>query len=100
LNCQGKHTTWDPPEKEFSCPKCGAKCGDFFIEEKGILADDDCGKLHVDDYCICNTCGFGITGQKFVANEMRKRDLVKCPCCQGAGAVIKAEAARWKRKGS
>lgn len=87
MHCESKHTKYQPSGKEFCCPKCGAKAGDFCIDEG--FGDDDCEDLHEDDYLRCYECGYEVSGRNFAASVVKKNNLVKCPCCRGAGYVPK-----------
>lgn len=88
--CQFKHTAYQPTEKEFSCPKCKAKCGDFCIDEGPNM---ECPALHVDDILNCYgkevNCGYGVSAKAFVTNLVKKQNLVACTHCKGKGFVPK-----------
>lgn len=92
VTCHAKHTTYQPPDDKWRCPKCGndTKAGaDFYIEEGAEDANPNCELLHAKDYLICNACAWGGTGAS-VAKSLASQDHREtCPHCKGAGTVPK-----------
>lgn len=88
--CNGKHTRYNPTEEEFVCPKCGAKCGDFFIAEN--FGDDECELLHDDDCLQCSKCEYTISGKSFVKKLLKDKCTIACPTCGGSGELHGATA--------
>ena len=89
INCNGKHTSFQPAENQFKCPKCGAESGNFYIDESGDGAHEECILLHIDDFCACTQCGYSASGA-VVARALAKAGhvgMVKCSCCKGTGWV-------------
>lgn len=84
--CQVKHTTFQPTDDQWKCPKCGAGSRDFTILWP---ADDteDCDMLHEEDVCVCDACGYEESGKIVAAAIKRKLGLVKCPHCKGTGYI-------------
>jgi Zn finger protein HypA/HybF involved in hydrogenase expression len=85
--CKYKHTTYQPKDSEWLCPKCGKGNEFFYIEES--FSEGECILLHDEDYIVCTSCGKGITGKKFASLLEKKNNLIKCPCCKGTGLVVK-----------
>ena len=83
--CNAKHTEYNPSEEEFVCPKCGSI--DFFIDYIPEDANEECEKLHVDDFIYCDKCQYETTGKKFAEYVIKQKNLVKCPHCKGKGMV-------------
>ena len=91
-NCGKKHTAYQPANDEWYCPKCGEEAegvsGGFIIDTNWSLsADTDCEKLHTDDTCVCNRCGYGATGAVVAKQLMKKSNCIPCPTCEGKGTV-------------
>lgn len=89
--CTLKHTKYQPTEAEFCCPKCGAGCGDFCVDESGNF---ECPDLHPDDGLVCMgkdgkgcPAEYGTSGQAFVTSLIKKKNLVPCTHCKGKGYV-------------
>lgn len=82
--CNIKHTKYQPLNKEFKCPKCGAQSPDFCVDESENM---ECEKLHDTDYLRCWQCHYDTNGKTFVAFLVKKDTLVPCPCCKGRGMV-------------
>ena len=91
MTCTLKHVKYEPTDEEWLCPKCGAEAGDFYIEARENENDSspDCELLHEDDVLDCNGCGYSVSGKAFSALIVKKKNLVKCPCCKGKGYVTK-----------
>jgi hypothetical protein len=99
-----KHVIYEPittkdDTNEWFCPKCGCSQSlepgfDFYIEEN--FGEEGCELLHEDDYIICTKCGYETTGKKYVAQLLKKKNMVTCPCCKGQGAVSKETAEKYK----
>jgi hypothetical protein len=85
INCEAKHTKYQPTDEEFHCPKCGAKCGDFFKDDP--VGHEECDLLHDEDNLCCATCGYGCSGRALAARIVKAKGLVQCPCCKGTGMV-------------
>lgn len=89
MNCEHKHTKYQVPDEEWKCPKCGVTAN----QTEGFFLDDpvttDCDMLHDEDYLRCYACGYDDTGKKFAAKISKKKNLVKCECCNGKGYVEK-----------
>jgi hypothetical protein len=86
--CDAKHTLYQPTDKEWRCPKCGADSEKFYIYESASN-DDSCSKLHCDDDVRCFACDSEWTGSR-IASIMKKKanmDIVKCKCCNGTGYI-------------
>lgn len=86
------HVTYEPTDKEFCCPRCGAECGTFFIDHDytggvSLCGIEDCEHLHKEDVLRCHSCGHSTTGAYFVRQLIKKNNLVKRPCCNGSGRV-------------
>lgn len=86
MNCPYKHTKYDPTEEEFKCPKCGAVCGVFCVEEG---PNEECLLMHEDDTLHCFECGYTTTGKAFVNKLLKDKSHVECPHCKGKGYIIK-----------
>ena len=87
--CKAKHTKYQPTIDEYICPKCGAKDGDFALDDPAHGSDADCELLHPADYMLCNECGYGITGSAFAAHVIKINNRVPCKHCKGTGFVKK-----------
>lgn len=85
--CEAKHCKYQPTNEEFHCPKCGAKMGDFCIDEPDRSADSNCKLLHNSDFLLCYTCKYSATGKDFSAAIVKKKNLIPCPHCKGKGFV-------------
>jgi hypothetical protein len=85
--CAAKHAVPQIPDSEWLCPKCGVSPeGGFVIDESDETSDDDCPLLHGMDSIICS-CGFGTSGKKLAQDYAKKKGLVRCEHCKGAGMV-------------
>jgi DNA-directed RNA polymerase subunit RPC12/RpoP len=89
--CGFKHTKYQPTDAEFNCPKCGAKVGDFCVDEGPNMP---CPDLHDEDSLVCyGKDGKGCRGQYYVSGKafaamvLKKNDLVPCEHCKGKGFV-------------
>jgi DNA-directed RNA polymerase subunit RPC12/RpoP len=90
IECDGKHTAYQPTEGEFKCPDCGAKPEDpkgFYTDEPAEDANSSCSKMHVNDGLRCYKCDYEASGQSFAAKLQKKHDLVPCKHCKGKGLV-------------
>ena len=87
-SCSISHTSYQPTDEEWKCPKCGAGFGEFVIEEGGDGVSDDCELLHTTDECRCYACGYTASGST-VAKRLKalNQPMVKCECCKGRGWV-------------
>lgn len=86
-HCLATHTKYDPSTDDFNCPECGAKAGDFAIDEPVDDVAKDCERLHNGDYLRCYKCGFNTTGRAFAQRLTKKNSLVPCEHCKGRGMV-------------
>ena len=89
MQCNSKHTKYQPIDEEWRCPKCGSDSEKFWIEDN--FGADGCELLHETDTIVCwsEVCGYGTTGKAFASSIQRKKNLVTCPCCKGSGLVPK-----------
>lgn len=87
MQCNSRHTKYQPTDEEWKCPKCGRGNESFWIDEE--FGEDGCDKLHDDDTIRCFQCGYDTTGKAFAASIQLKKNLVTCPCCKGSGLVPK-----------
>jgi Zn finger protein HypA/HybF involved in hydrogenase expression len=88
MSCKGNHTSYNPTDEEFRCPKCGASHPDFYIEENESETDGfNCRLLHNGDFLRCDKCDFTIYGQEFVKELLEIRSLKVCPYCDGKGKI-------------
>ncbi|KKW13250.1 MAG: hypothetical protein UY48_C0003G0072 [Candidatus Gottesmanbacteria bacterium GW2011_GWB1_49_7] len=87
--CPTKHTTYQPRIKEFKCPKCRAKAGDFWTYGAPKGSYEHCVALHDDDKVVCFMCRYETTGRAFAKTVQTGKSLVVCPTCKGKGAVKK-----------
>jgi hypothetical protein len=84
ISCSAKHTKYNPID--FRRPKCGTR------PPEGLIIDypdghEECERLHVNDECLCNNCGYTGYGAQ-IARALRRQDNVEtCPCCKGKGMV-------------
>ena len=90
MTCTVKHTQYQPNDT-WRCPKCGITANEegtgFYIESVVDGASDECELLHMDDECLCHTCGYQAYG-KTVANRLKKLDnMITCPHCKGKGVI-------------
>jgi len=97
-NCNAKHTKIQLTDEEFKCPRCGKGPDDdgLVIEGGPEEANLSCTLMHDDDLLYCATCGYETTGKRLVARHMKKRALVTCPWCKGAGVVSAKKAKKYK----
>lgn len=83
--CRAKHANPDIPEQDWCCPKCGDD--DFgqydFLEGQS----DECPKTHAQAYYGCNGCGYSASGTTVARNFAKRKSLVRCEACKGAGYV-------------
>lgn len=84
--CAEKHTKHQPKIEDFNCPSCGAKAGDFCVDDSPNF---ECDKLHPGDYLICFKCQESISGKAFASSEVKRLSLVTCEACKGTGLVTK-----------
>lgn len=89
--CEFKHTKYQPTTDEFVCPKCGASCGGFGVDDS---PNYDCPLIHVDDGLVCygkdgKGCPsqYGVSGQGFATMLVKRKNLKPCPHCKGKGYV-------------
>lgn len=94
VNCNVKHTKYQPTDDEWKCPKCGATANQpdgFFNDES---ENNDCPTLHESDTLVCYRCGFSTSGKAFAARLQKAANMVPCPCCKGKGIVPAEKAAQ------
>ena len=89
--CEQKHTAYQPTEEEWRCPWCSSDNAQFYIEEPAADAADDCGKLHAADELYCYKCERGLSGKAFASRLAKKKNVVTCPTCKGAGVVAEGK---------
>lgn len=96
MTCGVKHTKYQPTDKEWRCPKCGASADKgFCINEPAEGTDDNCSLLHDEDGIGCDNCmtehdrNTYYSGKQFAALLVKKNNLVPCPHCKGTGLVKK-----------
>jgi DNA-directed RNA polymerase subunit RPC12/RpoP len=90
MKCPAKHAKYDIPDDEFKCPKCGATPDNvkpFYICDPDPESHGDCPKLHSRDGIYCTNCEATYSGERLAGIIMKKKNLVKCPCCKGRGVV-------------
>jgi len=88
--CPARHTTYQPTDAEWRCPKCGeATPGEFYIEDQAANINVECDLLHQQDLCYCNTCEWGASGQTVAKALLAETNRVPCPHCHGTGFVPK-----------
>ena len=85
INCEAKHAKYQPTDEEFTCPKCGAVCGDFYKED--AVGHENCELLHDEDNLACFKCGYRCSGKFFSGRLVKSKGVVKCACCGGKGVV-------------
>jgi hypothetical protein len=86
MTCEARHTKFQPSDDEWKCPKCGATSLEgFCIDDISCNSDINCNKLHCDDYCRCDQCGYHANGATIARRICEKIGLVKCECCNGTG---------------
>lgn len=94
VQCPAKHTTIEPTDAEWVCPKCGAKDGALYIDNSDAEATEGCLLLHKRDELRCDECRHVMTGEAFVRKLLKQQRLVECSCCRGTGVrpveVVKA----------
>lgn len=84
--CTRKHTKYQPYDKHWRCPNCGEREG-FIIDNDYLEDDGECEKIHVDDCCICENCGYGELASKAMNALMKLDHQVICPICKGKGTI-------------
>lgn len=89
--CNARHTDYQPAEKDWRCPRCGA--GIHGSQEGMVIescvddADPNCVKIHPGDEITCHACNHSWSGTILV-RALKKRDHVKtCPTCKGSGVI-------------
>lgn len=90
VDCAGEHTPYQPNDKEFQCPDCGATPDSdkgFYTDEPDEAANTECGKMHLHDGLRCYGCNYESSGRAFAAKLQKKHDLVPCSHCKGKGLV-------------
>lgn len=93
-SCRAKHATPSHiPDADWKCPKCGATSDPPRISDPAFIVDatdpdahEECPLLHEVDDLRCG-CGYGTTGKAFAAAYRKRKSLVTCPTCKGAGCV-------------
>lgn len=94
MECQHKHTKYQPTDEEWKCPKCGVGHEDGAGWTLYDSPDDgtdgvDCLLLHNDDTLFCEKCSHSESGKTFALRLLKKHSFVTCPCCKGTGLVKK-----------
>lgn len=94
MDCNAKHTPYQPTEDEWKCPKCGAGVNEgngFMIDSEADGVNGECTKIHMEDELRCFECGYVSYGKAFAARLQKLHNLVPCSCCKGTGLVKKTE---------
>lgn len=91
--CTEKHTKYQPPRRDWCCPRCGAKAPAFHID-LGDVASEECKLLHEVDTVVCDGKGergcpgsYAATGFAFAVYAAKEKHLVPCARCDGTGFV-------------
>jgi hypothetical protein len=74
------------PDDEWACPLCGNK-DDFWIERVYDCGDPRCEKNHAQDIVVCFKCKKSWSLQTIIKMWVKKKNMVKCPCCKGTGWI-------------
>lgn len=91
-NCRGKHTRYQPNDKEWKCPSCGVNDdGEYFYIDtfSDEVSDADCVLLHKDDLVTCVNCKKEWSGEAVSKIMTKLANMVSCPHCKGTGFVKK-----------
>ena len=86
MECNVKHTPYQPTDAEWICPKCKVDVNSFYIQDS---ENHDCAKLHINDELGCTNCGYYITGKQFANMLQKRKNLISCPHCHGTGLIQK-----------
>lgn len=93
MECSEKPTKYQPEDKDWYCPKCGAT-KDIVIDETYCEIGMDCDKVHETDFIRCygtgkngEACDFDDNGKDYVKRLIAKKKLVPCKHCKGKGMV-------------
>jgi len=75
------------PDEEWICPECGSH--DIFVDPtEEHDADDESGDIFWDtDAVICPSCNRDWNLASFIRRWLKKKNMVKCQCCNGTGLV-------------
>ena len=90
--CPAKHTTYQPKDEDWRCPRCGATSTSdrpFVVEYYPDNVHEDCDLLHTQDSCTCDNCGYEASGSRVAALLAKIDNVETCPCCKGRGVVPK-----------
>jgi Zn finger protein HypA/HybF involved in hydrogenase expression len=90
--CTRKHTEYQPDEREWACPKCGATADDdpgFFSDSQEWDIEVNCDLLHGDDVCECKRCGYVAMGRTVAKKICLESKKVYCTHCHGTGWITK-----------
>lgn len=91
MDCQEKHTKFQPDAAQWKCPKCSGNSKVFYINDGPFFGNGlSCNKLHEKDEIVCSACNEIWTGKTIAALLLKKQNLVKCSHCKGTGFVKKA----------
>lgn len=74
MPCSLNHTKYQPEDygDSFSCPKCGASEGDFYIDHDDI-EERECDKVHTTDKLFCFECGYQTNGVAYSTMMLRRK---------------------------
>lgn len=93
VECDDLKTKYQPTKEELSCPKCGAECGVFCIDESTCDACDG-AFTHQNEVWRCTgklpsglPCTAEFSGRTLAARIAKKKNLIPCPTCHGHGMV-------------
>lgn len=82
--CTRKHIADPISDEEWACPNCGAGPAEFAIWDP---VEEDCDKIHPDDYASCTACGKGWSMKTVISKWIKKNNMVVCPHCKGTGVI-------------
>lgn len=92
--CKVKHTKFQPTQKQWRCPKCGADSESLYISDGPEGVEETCEKVHEEDWVRCVACHSGWSGRdatsemaKKIRDAKAKGKLMPCPHCGGTGYV-------------
>lgn len=99
------------PDEEWRCPLCGTGPdtadgrGGLVLEEDGIEFPGEWLDPNGEVFCYGYRSDDSFEKCEWVGSvmdvfkaAMRRKDMVKCPCCKGEGAVTKKKAQSYKGK--